>query len=229
MDLLTLARLCGPWVDPAVTVRLIAIESAARPFVVHDNTAHRSFEARSAQAAALLARRLLDAHHGVDVGLMQINANAWLLPARVALARALEPCTNIRIGTTILSANYALAQRSARSPQAALEGALSLYHRGRLGDQRYVSAVLNGRPVGGAPPLRQTQFLRDRAQQAPLTFTPLRLAKPSGNPAELARPMSGPAVPKPAGVSPAGAAVDPPQHRAGAVRWGERQNAKSRR
>ena len=229
MDLLTLARICGPWVDPEITVRLIAIESAAHPFVVHDNTARRSYETGSARAAAALARRLLDAHHGVDVGLMQINANAWLVPARVALERAIEPCTNIRIGTTILSANYALAQRSAGSAQGALEGALSLYHRGRLGDERYVAAVLYGRRIAGTPTLRKGQILRDRAEHAPLEFTRFPLAKPSGNTRDTVPLPSGPAVPKPAGVSPAGAAVDPPQHRAGAGGWGARENAKRRR
>jgi len=47
---------------------------------------------------------------------MQINVEAWLKPVQLPLERAFDPCTNITLGTTILSADY--TQAFARSTAA---------------------------------------------------------------------------------------------------------------
>ena len=49
MDLLTLAVLCGPMVDPAMTLRVIDVESAGHAFAIHDNTNGKTYEAQSSQ------------------------------------------------------------------------------------------------------------------------------------------------------------------------------------
>ncbi len=37
MDLLTLALVCGPLVNPAMTLRVIEVESGGFPYAIHDN------------------------------------------------------------------------------------------------------------------------------------------------------------------------------------------------
>lgn len=146
MDLLTLAILCGPMVDPATTLRVIAVESAGHPYAIHDNTNGKTYEAGTAGGAVNVANILIGARHRIDLGLMQINYDAWLRPTRFSIASALDPCTNIRLGTTLLSANYAHALGQSHSPAEALTRALSEYNSGS--ESRavgYAQRVITGR------------------------------------------------------------------------------------
>ena len=146
MDLLALAVLCGPMVDPATTLRVIAVESAGHAFAIHDNTNGKTYEARSSRGAASVATILLRAGHRIDLGLMQINYDAWLKPTRFSIEQAFDPCTNIRLGTTILSANYARALERSGSPRDALVRALSQYNSGSdSASWDYAERVLTGR------------------------------------------------------------------------------------
>jgi type IV secretion system protein VirB1 len=146
MDLLTLAILCGPMVDPAVTLRIINVESGGAPYVIHDDSAGTAYRSPDLSGAAAIAESLVKMRHRIDIGLMQINYEVWLKPTRFALARALEPCTNIRLGTTILSANYAHALPHSRGSQDALTRALSTYNGGSdFASLGYAERVLAGR------------------------------------------------------------------------------------
>ena len=130
MDLLTLAAICGPWVAPATTVSIIGTESGGHPFAIHDNTSGRSYKPGTVEQAARLAQTLLMSGHRLDLGLMQINANAWFAPARVTLGEAFNPCLNIAFGTTILSAAYARQSGQGLSSSEVLKRALSIYNSG---------------------------------------------------------------------------------------------------
>jgi type IV secretion system protein VirB1 len=130
MDLLSVVLACSPMVDPATTLRVIAVESAGRPYAIHDNTAGKSYDAANEAQAVRFAATLIRAGHRVDLGLMQINYEAWLRPTQFALKSAFDPCTNIRLGTTILSANYARALQRSTTESAALWRALSAYNSG---------------------------------------------------------------------------------------------------
>jgi type IV secretion system protein VirB1 len=146
MDLLTLAFLCGPMVDPATTLRVIAVESAGHAYAIHDNTNGKTYDAGSSRGAVNVATVLLRAGHRIDLGLMQINYEAWLKPTRFSIEQAFEPCTNIRLGTTILSANYARALHRSGTSREALYRALSQYNSGS--DSKswdYAVRVLTGR------------------------------------------------------------------------------------
>jgi type IV secretion system protein VirB1 len=149
MDLLSLAILCGPLVDPAMTLRLIAIESGGAPYVIHDNTTRRSVDAGRAEKALSLAKSLINAGHRIDVGLMQINVDAWVKFSGLPIEKALDPCTNIRLGTTILSADYARALAASGNAQAALPIALSLYNSGSESNSLgYAKTVLREDSLG---------------------------------------------------------------------------------
>jgi type IV secretion system protein VirB1 len=146
MDLLSLAFLCGPMVDPTLTLRVIGVESGGDPYVIHDDSAGTIYRGADLTGAARIAEELLQMRHRIDVGLMQINYEVWLKPTRFALARAFEPCTNIRLGTTILSANYAHALPHSHGSQDALHRALSTYNSGsEFVSPGYAERVLAGR------------------------------------------------------------------------------------
>lgn len=146
MDLLTLAVLCGPMVDPSTTLRVIAVESAGHAYAIHDNTNGKTYEAGSSRGAVNVANILLRAGHRIDLGLMQINYDAWLKPARFSIEQAFDPCTNIRLGTTILSANYARALGQSGTSREALYRALSQYNSGSdSAAWDYAERVLTGR------------------------------------------------------------------------------------
>jgi type IV secretion system protein VirB1 len=130
MDLLTLAMLCGPLVDPSTTLRVISVESAGHPYVIHDDSNGKTYDAATARGAANVASILILAGHRIDLGLMQINYDAWLKPTHVSLETVFAPCTNIRLGTTILSANYAHALSRSGTSGEALYRALSEYNSG---------------------------------------------------------------------------------------------------
>ena len=50
MDLLTLALVCGPLVNPAMTLRVIAVESGGFPYSIHDNSDGSSYHLASSGA-----------------------------------------------------------------------------------------------------------------------------------------------------------------------------------
>ena len=145
MDLLSLAVLCAPMVDPAMTLRVIAVESAGNPYAIHDNTNGQTYAARTSRGAVNVANWLIRAGHRIDIGLMQINYEVWLRPTGFAIQWAFDPCTNMRLGSTILSANYARALRRSRTPQEALVRALSEYNSGTdFSSLGYARKVLTG-------------------------------------------------------------------------------------
>ena len=146
MDLLSLVMLCSPLVDSATALRVIAVESGGRPFVVHDNSDGRAYDSVNLSDGVRAATALIRAGHSVDMGLMQINYQTWLRPTGFSLEMALDPCTNVRLGTTILSGIYTRMLRSHRSPREALWRSLSVYNSGSESKAiAYANQVLTGR------------------------------------------------------------------------------------
>ena len=161
MDLLTLAILCGPWVAPATTLSVIQVESGGQVYAVHDNTGKRSFTPATLQEAEALAGTLIHARHRVDLGLMQISYEAWLKPAQVRLDQAFDACTNIALGTTLLSAAFARESLTSRTQPEALMRALSVYNSGDPNRARdYAALVLRASRSTGPRPVRVAARVR---------------------------------------------------------------------
>jgi type IV secretion system protein VirB1 len=149
MDLLTLVVLCAPLVDSGTTLRVIAAESAGDPYAIHDNSDGATYRAGNPKSAVAIATLLIRERHRIDLGLMQINYDVWLEPAHFSLERAFDPCTNIRLGSTVLSANYAHALPRSSSSQEALYRALSAYNSGsEVLSWGYARNVLKPRGAG---------------------------------------------------------------------------------
>jgi type IV secretion system protein VirB1 len=84
-----------------------------------------------AKDAAALARAAIAAGYSVDLGLMQVNSrNLSMLGYTVE--EMFEPCTNLKAGATILTANYTTAAARHGDGQEALRAALSAYNTGNF-------------------------------------------------------------------------------------------------
>ena len=171
MDLLTLAVACGHLVHPATTLRVIDIESRGHLYAIHDNTSGAQYDPANLPQAAAIARSLISLGHNLDLGLMQINEEVWLRPTGFPLERALEGCTNIRLGTTILSANYAQALARSTDGTDALLRALSLYNSGsETRSLTYAVRVLTGED-SPREHVGRTAGSAERARLAPVGFS----------------------------------------------------------
>jgi type IV secretion system protein VirB1 len=163
--------MCGHLVDPAMTLRVIDVESRGQTYAIHDNTSNQTFAPSSLPDAEAVASRLIVQGHRLDIGLMQINYDVWLKPGSFPLAKAFDACTNITIGSIILNADYVQALQTSKVTSEALWRALSLYNSGS--DWRglgYANRVLMG-PSNSAPYRTDKGSSAERARVAPVTFS----------------------------------------------------------
>lgn len=168
-----LADMCAPEVAPRTSAAVAATESRFDPLAIFDNTTHRAWRSRGQNEALALARHLIGAGHLLDLGLMQVNSRN--LPVLgLTVGEVLDPCTNIRAGGAILTADYIAAARTRGEGQAALRAALSAYNTGSV-----VRGFRNGyvaRVVAAA-----------RYVVPEIAVSPAATGQPSGQPADQAR------------------------------------------
>ncbi len=117
---------CAPNVAPATLNAIIQVESGGNPLALHVNgTDQQPPPAHDPAEAARMAENYVGMGYSVDVGLMQVNTRN-LAATGHTIQQALDPCTNILHGSTILSADYARAAHTrgddpyARWPRLAL-------------------------------------------------------------------------------------------------------------
>jgi type IV secretion system protein VirB1 len=94
---------CAPDAPPGYVTDLARAESRLEPYAIHDNAANVSVYPQTLEQALPMAREMLRLGHSVDLGLMQVNsANfRWL---GLTAETALDPCTNVRAGASVLQA-----------------------------------------------------------------------------------------------------------------------------
>jgi type IV secretion system protein VirB1 len=147
---------CAPNVAPTTLNAIIQVESGGNPLALHVNgTDQQPPPARDAAQAARLAESYVGMGYSVDVGLMQVNTRN-LTATGHSIQQALDPCTNILHGSTILSADYARASRTRGDDPYALLAAFSAYNTGdfhRGFDNGYVAQVVSSNQSAG--PRRQ--------------------------------------------------------------------------
>ena len=121
---------CAVNVAPVTLEAVIQVESGGNPLAVNVNrlVGPQPHPVTPAEAAAV-ARRYIAAGYSVDLGLMQVNSRN-LAALGYSIDEVLDPCTSIKAGAAILTANYADAVRSRGEGQAALQAALSAYNTG---------------------------------------------------------------------------------------------------
>jgi type IV secretion system protein VirB1 len=124
---------CAPSVDVRTAAAIVAVESGGSPYAVNDNDTKRAYFPTSLEAAKALVRRL--AGHQLAVGIAQVDSVNF---ARLGVdaVRALDPCTNLRLGAQVLAEDYRREYARARGAtekarrQIALRRAFSAYNSG---------------------------------------------------------------------------------------------------
>jgi type IV secretion system protein VirB1 len=163
---------CAPNVAPATLNAIIQVESGGNPLALHVNgTDQQPPPARDPAEAARMAKNYVDMGYSVDVGLMQVNTRN-LAATGHSIQQALDPCTNILHGSTILSTDYARASRTRGDDPYALLAALSAYNTGdfhRGFENGYVAQVLSSndparphRRHAAAPTVQQAAAVEPR-------------------------------------------------------------------
>ncbi|ELB2105032.1 lytic transglycosylase domain-containing protein [Vibrio parahaemolyticus] len=138
-------------VHPATVEQIIQHESSGKVLALNVNAlkgqAPPTFtQPKNEQEAVALAKQFIQRGHTVDLGLMQINSNN-LPHYRVTLEQVFDPCTNLRVGSTILYEGYQRALGTTPDPQIALQKALSIYNTGNMHygfKNGYVSRYVKG-------------------------------------------------------------------------------------
>jgi type IV secretion system protein VirB1 len=121
---------CAPNVAPATLEAVISVESGGKPLALNINgLSVQPPPARDIREAVKVAASFIARGYSVDLGLMQVNSRN-LVALGLTLQQVLDPCTNIRGGATILTADYAEAVRTRGEGQSALQAALSAYNTG---------------------------------------------------------------------------------------------------
>lgn len=131
MDLSQLIETCAINTHPKTVMAVIRVESAGNYLAIGVNGNLKLRKAQNPKDAAQLAQYAISKGYSVDIGLMQINSNN-IRRFGISLEEAFNPCTNIRLGTKILSSNYSNAVDYHGEGQGALRAALSAYNTGSM-------------------------------------------------------------------------------------------------
>lgn len=115
---------CGIEVHPVAMMAIIEQESGGNPYALNDNTGKRSYQPKSMQEAAAIARRIIAAGGSVDIGLAQINSKN-LKNLKMTVEDVLDPCKNLKASEIILKEGWL---RSGGN----LKQTLSAYNTGKL-------------------------------------------------------------------------------------------------
>ena len=124
-----LAQQCAPEIATEAVVPLVVTESGGDDLAININKGPRVRAASIADGAALV-RRYMAAGYTVDVGLAQVNS-ANFARLGVTVEQAFDPCTNLRLASSILRAGYGLAIQHYTGLDA-ISATYSLYNTGTL-------------------------------------------------------------------------------------------------
>lgn len=127
--LTVLVQQCASEVATEAVVPLIVTESGGDDLAINVNRGPRVRAGSIAEGAALV-RRYMAQGYTVDVGLAQINSANF---ARLGLTveQVFDPCTNLRLASSLLQEGYGLASRH-YSGLDAISATYSLYNTGTL-------------------------------------------------------------------------------------------------
>ncbi len=123
---------CAYNTHPDTVRAIIQVESAGNPYAIGVNFGgSNNKRPTNAAEAGQIARKLIAKGKNIDMGLMQINS-ASMRRFGLSPEAMFDPCTNIRVGTKILSINYSQAVEIYGPGENALRAALSAYNTGNM-------------------------------------------------------------------------------------------------
>ena len=156
---------CALHVAPVTLEAVIRVESGGNPLDLNVNhLAGRQPHAETVADAVRIAKAYIRLGYSVDLGLMQVNSRN-LASLGLTIEQVMDPCTNIRAGATILTANYVRAAQQMGAGQPALLAALSAYNTGDFARgfaNGYVGKYLAGAPVPAMPVVVRTAAVAPR-------------------------------------------------------------------
>ena len=139
---------CAPNVQPQIIGSIVQQESGFSPWAIDDDTTHRSYYPRSEQQAVALSFGFARRGDTFDVGYMGYNSVHFLRSGlsdqalTQTLIRVFDPCTNVRLGATVLTQNYRQALARGYAPGgASLLAALDWYNGGAASSFSYAERV----------------------------------------------------------------------------------------
>ena len=127
--LTVLVQQCASEVATEAVVPLVVTESGGDDLAINVNRGPRVRAGSIAEGAALV-RRFMAQGYTVDVGLAQINS-ANFARLGVSIEQVFDPCTNLRLASSLLQEGYGLASRH-YSGLDAISATYSLYNTGTL-------------------------------------------------------------------------------------------------
>ena len=127
--LTVLVQQCASEVATEAVVPLVVTESGGDDLAINVNRGPRVRAGSIAEGAALV-RRYMAQGYTVDVGLAQINS-ANFARLGVTVEQVFDPCTNLRLASSLLQEGYGLASRH-YSGLDAISATYSLYNTGTL-------------------------------------------------------------------------------------------------
>ncbi len=172
---------CAPHIAPPTLAAVIHVESGGNPLALNVNGIGRFRPASRADAIAI-ATHFIARGHRVDIGLMQVDSSN-LRALGYSVASMLDPCTNVRAGSSILSADYRIALNAGDHGQQALAAALSAYNTGSL-TAGFLNGYVQRYGINTQPP-------RIR-QAAPMTVYQIGITAPHARPVSTVK--AGPAA-----------------------------------
>ena len=163
---------CAANVAPVTLEAVMRVESGGNPLAINVNhlLGPQPHPVTLTDAVAT-AKSYVARGYNVDLGLMQVNSRN-LAALGTTIEQVLDPCTNVKAGAAILTANYAEAVRSRGEGQGALQAALSAYNTGSFYRGFANGYVARYYGPGGVP------ALAGGVQQAVLTAAAVKHAAP---------------------------------------------------
>ncbi|KVV07305.1 hypothetical protein WK77_16060 [Burkholderia ubonensis] len=150
---------CAPLVHPITMSKIVKVESKWRQYALADagpkglpwkgvrEKMVRSYFPATADEAEQIATRLIAANHIVAIGLSQVSSEN-LRRFGLSVRQVLDPCTNLRTGSTILTEFYLKARKTIPDSNRAILAAISAYNTGNFTSgfsNGYVKSVVDAK------------------------------------------------------------------------------------
>lgn len=124
-----LALECAPSVAPQTMAAVVSVESDFNPYAIGIVDGYLPRQPVSYEEAVATAHALSASGWNYSIGLAQINIRN-LETYHLSVEEAFRPCTNLRVGSEILTRCFVDHPDADQDPQAALRDALSCYYSG---------------------------------------------------------------------------------------------------
>lgn len=128
----SLIQHCVPNIAQASMLAIVQVESKSNPLALNLNKGYKlQFQPQSKAQAQKWIEYLEKNNYNFDIGLAQVNINNANKYGYKA-TELLDPCTNLKLGSSILIKNYTNALPGSKSPGEAWQKAISAYNTGNF-------------------------------------------------------------------------------------------------